>query len=335
MAKFSIDLVIKVLQLPRIGRKTAFKLFESQTIEVIDEYDFIAFVDSNAERFKLPKYSEADFEKAKFNFERIITQNEKFGIKTISFYDDDYPKVLHNFNDKPLVLSYIGNISLINKMPSVGIIGTRDPSDTGAKAARRFGEIFGEKGFNVVSGLAIGCDAEGHIGCLDKHGVTTAVLAHGLEQIYPKENRTLAKRIIDNNGILISEYFVGTAPQSNYFVDRDRIQAGLSNGVIVVETDIKGGTMHTVKFALENNRKVAAFYTEKSSFVEHPKSKGNQKLINEGSAKPLILQEDINQFAELINGKEPKENFNIVVKKKGKIKKSSQEKRQLNLDLEF
>ena len=102
--------------------------------------------------------------------------------------------------------------------------------------------------FNIVSGLAIGCDTAGHISIIDASGITTAVTAHGLDTVYPAENRGLAEKIYENNGILISEYFVNTRGLPNYFVERDRIQAGLSLGTIVIETDIKGGTMHTVNF---------------------------------------------------------------------------------------
>jgi DNA processing protein len=333
MLKFSNELVIKTLQLPRIGRKTAFKLFEGQTKKIDDDYDFINFICSNVEAFKLPKFSDTDFENANRSFDRIVSSNEKLGIKTISYYDESYPTILKETIDKPIVLSYKGDISLINKMPTVAIIGTREPSELGASAGKRFGEIFGEKHFNVVSGLAIGCDASGHIGCLDKNGITTAVLAHGLDQVYPKENKLLAKRILDNNGLLISEYFVGYAPQANFFVERDRIQAGLSKGIIVVETDIKGGTMHTVRFGIDNGRKIAAFYMSNRNFLEHPKSQGNQKLINEGVATALTSPEDIEKFANQLHN-QPKAEGNITTEDKEK-KDDNFESGQLHLGLEF
>ena len=200
----------------------------------------------------------------------------------------------------PIIINFIGDISIINNMPSVAVIGTREPTESGSKAAIRFGEIFGEEHFNVVSGLAIGCDAGGHQGCLNKNGFTTAILAHGLDYIYPKENKKLAADILENGGILLSEYNVGQKPLANYFVERDRLQAGLSNGIIVVETDIKGGTMHTVKFASENKRRIAAYSHNKPELLSHPKTKGNQILIKEGKAIALGTSDEISSFMNLL-----------------------------------
>jgi DNA processing protein len=300
MAQINTEYIIKALQLPRIGRKTAFKLFDNLNFRISSDDELYDFICENSEKFRLPEYSSSDFERALKNYEEIEYANQKNGIKTISFYDDKYPELYKTIVDKPIVLNFIGDISNLNEMPSVAVIGTREPSESGAKAAIRFGEIFGEKGFNVVSGLAIGCDAGGHIGCLNKKGFTSSILAHGLDHIYPKENKPLADKILEGGGVLISEYFVGQKPLANYFVERDRLQAGLSNGIIVVETDIKGGTMHTVKFAKENNRRIAAFAHGKPELLIHPKTQGNQMLIREGTAISLGSLDEIENYAQLL-----------------------------------
>jgi DNA processing protein len=203
-------------------------------------------------------------------------------------------------NDSPIVLNYIGDFKGLNNIPAVAVIGTREPTENGLKAAVRFGEIFGEGGFNVISGLAIGCDTGGHRGCLNKNGFTSAILAHGLDHLYPKENKKLADEIIEKGGVLISEYHVGQKPLANYFVERDRLQAGLSNGIIVVETDLTGGTMHTVKFASESFKRVAAFAHNKPEFLNHPKSQGNQLLITEKMAISLGTSDEIKSYMKLL-----------------------------------
>jgi DNA processing protein len=300
MAQISKEFVVKALQLPRIGRKTAFKLFDSLNFKISTNEDLYEFICESAEKFRLPDYSKSDFDLALQNYEEIELVSYKNGIQIVTFYDDKYPEIYKTIKDKPIVLNYIGDISALNDMASVAVIGTREPSDSGAKAAVRFGEIFAERQFNVVSGLAVGCDTSAHVGCLNKNGYTSGILAHGLDHIYPKENRPLAEKILEGGGILISEYFVGQKPLANYFVERDRLQAGLSNGIIVVETDIKGGTMHTVKFAKENNRRIAAYAHGKPELLLHPKTQGNQMLISEGMAIPLGSIDEIESYSDLL-----------------------------------
>lgn len=279
------DFILKVMSLPSVGRKTAFKLLNALSYPVESDTDLIDFVLDNSKLLRNP-LSHSDFQKAFDSAYNIIERSEKAGIKLIGYTDLDYPILLKGIDDFPLLLSIKGQYKVLNELPSVAIIGTRQPSDFGYKIGVRLGEVFGESGFNVVSGLAIGCDTAGHTGCLNKGGITTAVLAHGLDTIYPKENKYLAETILDKGGIFISEYLIGQRPQANYFVERDRIQAGLSQAVIVVETDIKGGTMHTVKFA-NNNKRIVAAFNHDPKYLFHPKTQGNQYLIHSGSAIPL------------------------------------------------
>ena len=294
------DQIIKATQLQRLGRKTAFKLFRQIDIKLSNDDELFDFIRENCEKYRLPKYSSADWQKALDNFEHICSANDKNGIKSISYFDKNYPELLKQIKDCPIILNFKGDISNINNMPSVAIIGTREPTESGSKAAIRFGEIFSAADFNVISGLAIGCDAGGHQGCLNKKGFTSAILAHGLDHIYPTENKKLADEILDKGGIIISEYHAGQKPLANYFVERDRLQAGFSNGIIVVETDIKGGTMHTVKFASESNRRIAAYSHNKSELLSHPKTRGNQMLIKDGKAIALGTSDDINSYIELL-----------------------------------
>ena len=126
-------------------------------------------------------------------------------------------------------------------------------------------------------------------------------MAHGLDQVYPPENRALADQILSTEGCLVSEYPPGEKAFKYSFIERDRIQSGLSSGLIVVETDIEGGTMHTVRFGLEQGRPVACW-----KHPEQPASlaqaRGNQKLIGEGKAVPLSGQEEVDAFLVRISG---------------------------------
>lgn len=137
------------------------------------------------------------------------------------------------------------------------------------------GSGYWETGATVVSGLAIGCDTAAHSGCLSVHGETIAVLAHGLDRVYPAVNRELVGEILDTGGCLLSEYPPKTRPFPANFVERDELQAGLSDGVIVVETGVKGGTMHTVRFSQEQRKPLAC--------VKHPQ---NSLQIRRLSATP-------------------------------------------------
>ncbi|MGM9508787.1 DNA-processing protein DprA [Larkinella sp. GY13] len=281
----SASIILKVMNLPGVGRKTAFKLFHGLKHSIRDNYDLMDFVNENPTIIRKSP-SKWEFQTAFDNAEITLEKSDRAGIKVIGYNEKDYPILLLNVEDPPLLLSAKGDYRRLNELPSVAIIGTRAPSEYGYKVGHRLGQVFGESGFNVVSGLAIGCDTAGHTGCLDKGGFTTAVLAHGLDTIYPAANKPLAARILDNCGLLISEYLIGQKSQPSYFVERDRIQAGLSQSVIVVETDIKGGTMHTVKFAKAAKRIVAAFNHD-ARYLNHPKTQGNQYLIKNGTAQPL------------------------------------------------
>ena len=140
-----------------------------------------------------------------------------------------------------------------------------------------------------------------HEGCLEAQGIGVAVLAHGLDMVYPAANRGLAERLLDRGGCLASEYPVGTTPVRSAFAERDRIQSGLSDGVLVIETDVRGGTMHTVRFARDQGRALAC--------IEHPQryrsedeTRGNRKLIEEGSARPIP---DGDSLTDFLNGLKP------------------------------
>lgn len=185
-------------------------------------------------------------------------------IDIINIQDIWYPKILKEIYDPPLSLYIRGNKKILNDK-NISIIGCRECSDYGKKAAKYFAYNLSKEGFNIVSGLAKGIDSYSHYGsiCAQKEsayccGKTIAVLGNGLDSIYPKENYNLANEIIKSGGSIISEYPCGTKPEKMNFPERNRIVSGLSKSVIVVEAKEKSGTLITVDFALEQGREVFA-----------------------------------------------------------------------------
>lgn len=178
------------------------------------------------------------------------------GIEVLALTDEYYPPLLKRIKDAPALLFVKGSSSVIRELRTIAIVGTRTPTPLGSRIARQVARDFAREGFTVVSGLAKGIDAEAHEGTLAAHGRTIAVLANSLDHVYPKENKPLAARILENGGALISEYPLGSKTFRSAFVQRDRIQSGMSLGVIAVQTDVEGGTMHTVRFAEEQGRPI-------------------------------------------------------------------------------
>lgn len=229
--------------------------------------------------------------------DKIVEESKENGIGIVTYLDPEYPKRMLITDDPPAILYYKGDISYLNTTPTVAVIGTREPSKLGESVGMRIGKVFAENGFVVVSGLAIGCDTCGHVGCLSGEGKTVAFLAGGLESIYPAANKKLAQDILDKGGALISEYPIHTEPFPQRFVERDRLQSALSDGVMVIETGETGGTWHASRRAVEYGRLLAC-YNHPEKYRDYPKSAGNQKMINENMARPITDNEDLYQFME-------------------------------------
>ena len=183
-----------------------------------------------------------------------IRNHEREGIQIVSIDDTGYPKLLRLIDDPPLVLFVKGAIDALSANSNVAVVGTRDATSAGERVAFKIAKWLGEHTWCVVSGLAKGIDTAAHKGTLDGKFPTAAVMATPLNKIYPKENRKLADEILDHGGCWISEFPLWKKPYRSAFVQRDRIQSGLSVAVIPVQTDIEGGTMHTVRFAEQQHR---------------------------------------------------------------------------------
>ena len=183
-------------------------------------------------------------ESYKSNLTKYLRYINKNDIKIIKCTDNNYPQKLNNIQNKPIVLYSKGYLKNINN-ESVAIVGSRMASIYGKKNAYYFSYELAKRNVNIVSGLAKGIDSYSHIGALKAKGKTIAVIGCGMDKIYPKENEKLYYEILKNDGLIISEYIVGTKPEKTNFPRRNRIISGISDAVIVVEAGAKSGSLIT------------------------------------------------------------------------------------------
>ena len=208
--------------------------------------------------------------------------------------DKLFPKKLNILLDKPDRIFYRGDISIINNK-CVAIVGSRNCSQEGLRFAYQTAEMAVDKGFVVVNGLAIGCDAEALKGALSKNGRCVTVMPCGLEQIQPKSNKYIVEAILDNGGCIISEYAEGTPLQRYNYVKRDRIQSCISDSVIIIEAEEKSGTMHTANFATKQGKRLACYA---AALMKH--SSGNKYLEETKKAHALQSLKDAERFLDFV-----------------------------------
>ena len=214
----------------------------------------------------------------KQNLDNIMYYIKKNNIITVSINDENYPNSLKNIYDPPILLYLKGNIDLIYKK-SISIIGCRLCSSYGKVVTKKFAYNLAKKNITIISGLARGIDTYAHIGALEANGNTIAVLGSGIDVIYPKENENLYNSIIKNNGLIISEYIIGTKPIPINFPKRNRIISALSSGVLVTEAKIRSGSFITVDFALEQGKEIFAV----PGNINSVNSEGTNELIKNGA----------------------------------------------------
>lgn len=212
--------------------------------------------------------------------ENDIEQSLKHGSRVISFLDPDYPSLLQTCSDRPAIIYLKGNWHR-DPDKSIAIIGTREPTRHGEIITERISGYFIEQGWSIVSGLALGCDMIAHRTAVDMNSHTVAVLSHGLHTIAPKQNAVLAEQILANGGALITEYPYGVEARPHQFVARDRIQAALSKAVVMVQSDVKGGSLHASRAAINYGRILAIPYPTSADIeAEEPKIGANLLLAN-------------------------------------------------------
>jgi DNA processing protein len=215
----------------------------------------------------------------------------RHGVRALTWHDEQYPKLLREVYDRPPVLYVRGELTAADEW-AVAVVGTRRVTVYGRQVAEEMARGLAANRVTVVSGLARGVDAIAHRAALESGGRTIAVLACGLDLVYPPEHKRLAEQIIER-GALISDYPLGTQPRSEFFPRRNRILSGISLGVLVVEGDLKSGALITARQALEQNREVFAV----PGSIYSPNSRGTNKLIQDVGAKLTLDVQDI--LAEL------------------------------------
>jgi len=247
---------------------------------------------------ELSHLCETDELKKEFNLEKghafsrfsLIEKGiTKGNIKITSLVDSSYPDNLKNIYDPPFLLYVRGNLDSLKK-DLVSVVGTRKPSLRGLHESFKLGMDLGRSNIGVVSGLALGIDSASHKGNLVTGGESVAVFGSGVDTIYPKSNKALAGDLLQSNGAIISEFPLGESPLKFNFPKRNRVIAGLSNSLIIVQAPTKSGSLITGDFALNNGRSVYVH----SVGVNDKKFLGSDKYYKDGakkidSALPLLI----------------------------------------------
>jgi len=208
-------------------------------------------------------------------------------IKRISPQDQDYLRIVDTIAKPPKRLYFIGEVPEKRQI-SVAIVGSRKPTAYGKEVTYKFAYELAKRGIIIVSGLALGVDSIAHRATLDAGGKTIAILANGVDIIYPASHKRLADDIINNGGAIISEYEPGTEARPYQFLERNRIVSGLADAVIITEAAIKSGTISTATHALEQGREVFVV----PGNITSPLSAGCNNLIKQG-AHPITCIEDV------------------------------------------
>ncbi|HEY5652991.1 MAG TPA: DNA-processing protein DprA [Pontiella sp.] len=227
-----------------------------------------------------------------------IEKAEDYGVRIITPLDDEYPASLKAIHDPPLAL-YVKGRLLPEDTKALGVVGSRSTSHYGLSAADRFSYQLGQTGFTVVSGLARGTDTAAHNGALKSGGRTVAVLGGAIDCLYPAENAELARKIT-RQGAVISEYPMGRKADRMTFPYRNRIISGLSMGVLLIESAVKGGSMHTIEAAMEQGRTVFAL----PGRVDTPGSHGPHMLIKNGAKLVERIDDILEEYEFLIPAEE-------------------------------
>lgn len=220
-------------------------------------------------------------------FELIIEDSVKKNIKVISILDEEYPWNLKKIYDAPVILYYKGRLDNSDKY-SLSIVGTRTPTEYGKYTCEKFTEKLSVLGIPIISGFARGIDSIVHNVCLKNKNLNYAILGCGADVIYPSENRKLYYELIEN-GAVISEFPSGTKPDKVNFPRRNRIISGISLGSLIIESGIKGGSLLTAEFAIDQDKEVFAV----PGYINSKQSEGTNEIIKKGQAKLVTNTDDI------------------------------------------
>ena len=279
---------IRLLATPGIGRDAARQLLatfgSARSIYAASNASLREVVGSAAAKALLDPSSDIDSQVVDALAWLDESAPEPRSIVTLG--DPRYPPSLLETADPPLLLYTQGRCDLL-RARSVAVVGSRNPTPQGSENARSFASHLSRAGLTIVSGLALGIDTAAHEGGLGSAGSTIAVVGTGLDRVYPSQNRELAHRIAAE-GLVISEFPLGTSPRSENFPVRNRIIAGMTAGTLVVEAALRSGSLITARLALEAGRDVFAI----PGSIHSPQARGCHALIKQG-AKLVDRAEDV------------------------------------------
>ena len=212
------------------------------------------------------------------DFRSEFDKARRYGVAILTPADDGYPEMLRKTRGHPLVLYVKGDVKALS-LPSVAIVGTRRATAYGIDQANRFGHDLAQCGWCIVSGLALGIDAEAHKGALAAGGKTVGVLGSALDRFYPEQNREIAREMVKKGGAVVSEFPFGREPDQQTFPQRNHVIAALASGVLAIEAPVKSGTLITTSIATDIGRTVMAL----PGRVDSPRSAGCLDLIRNGA----------------------------------------------------
>jgi DNA processing protein len=278
---------LRLLETPRLGRESARKL-----LAAFGSPQAVIEASTAARREVVAAKQAAALAVSPENLEALVSATVAWlsaatePRSVITLGDTAYPASLLTTADPPVLLYAQGRLDLL-QTDAIAVVGSRNPTPQGAENARAFSSHLSRGGFTIISGMALGIDAQAHTGGLEAAGSTVAVVGTGLDRVYPPRNLALAHHIA-NQGLVLSEYALGTPPMAPNFPLRNRIIAGLARGTLVVEAALQSGSLITARLANESGREVFAI----PGSIHSPQSRGCHALIKQG-AKLVETAQDI------------------------------------------
>lgn len=283
-----IEKLLTLLQLPQLGAQRIARLLDSVDFEQLCRYDKAQLRQIGWNEKQIQRWFHPDTAR----IEEAMRWAEQPDCHILSLFDEAYPFLLRQIATAPPILFVKGAVSILSQA-QIAMVGSRDYSHYGEHWAGQFATDLVKQGLVITSGLAIGIDGFCHQRAIAEGGQTVAVLGSGLNQVYPSRHKSLAEKIIESGGALVSEFFPNQPPLAENFPRRNRIISGLSLGTFVIEAAVNSGSLITARYAMEQGREVFAL----PNTAQNPYASGCHKLIKEGALLVDSVQDIIEAVA--------------------------------------